>query len=771
MSEFDEYFDETFFIIDSNNLNDVGPRFQGYTFINNKIVHDDYLITEDSINGCGSYLFIDSNKEFIKIFQDFNGSYGLYFYQIGDYFAISNSFFKLVEYLTANDLGLSLNKEFAEAFLFADLCSYAYCETLVNEITLLPKNYKVIIDKSSKEIVFEEIDYGEDSVSIDSKEGVAILDSWYYRWVELIRSIKSKTNNLSFDLSGGMDSRIIAALWLTANIDLSKVRIKSHMDNLHVHKEDYHIASKIGDAFDFELNNPSFSYTNDYFKDILTPIDISFYTKLGFHKQMYYKFYKSSEKVYTITGDGGECIRGYPNQSFNDYLNYIIRYCHNQDSLINSTTDVVKRAWSKLINKRHLNEDSERLSNIHYREVRSRHHFGKASVESYFANWITLTPLLDPDLYKLNFSELSCKDPSLLFALIFVRYCPELLEFEFEGGRRIASDTIEYAKKLNEKYQFIPKEYDFIAGPQINKVNDINCSSLSKDDLEEMLMKVYFSDLFENEFNDLFSKIDYTTISNIIEKQKFHPLRHVFAAISSIFVKNLISMKNKDINYLISMYLEDYDDSFISKSTEFKLLKYNTIRMDVKSFGENNSVEIINNSDIYSNLSNPDWFKRKDGVGFILKSFKGVLDLEIKCVNSDKIKIAFRSPHVKDKDGNNFPVYIDYNKIAVNDDIVLDSNKLVWHNEPIFFEKDIGNSHSIKIHVEWNPFSKDSHYKNVFEEKYIMLEKENKELKKKYKMLEKENKKLNKKLEAVFDSNSWKLTSIFRRVLSILKNK
>ncbi len=54
-------------------------------------------------------------------------------------------------------------------------------------------------------------------------------------------------------------------------------------------------------------------------------------------------------------------------------------------------------------------------------------------------------------------------------------------------------------------------------------------------------------------------------------------------------------------------------------------------------------------------VSDPNWLKFKEGVDFVLKSFKGILDLEIKCVNSNKIKIAFKSPHVKDKGGKNFP--------------------------------------------------------------------------------------------------------------------
>ena len=77
------------------------------------------------------YVKVDDTE--IKLLQDFNGSYGLYLYKSNDYFAISNSFLKLVEYLKDKH-PISFNKDYADAFLFTGLCSFAYGETLVNEI-------------------------------------------------------------------------------------------------------------------------------------------------------------------------------------------------------------------------------------------------------------------------------------------------------------------------------------------------------------------------------------------------------------------------------------------------------------------------------------------------------------------------------------------------------------------------------------------------------------------------------------------------------------
>lgn len=192
---------EEFFIIDSFNLNNVNQKLYGYAIQDKEIV--DETINANELNGTGAYIFIHSDNEEIKILQDFNGSYGLYFYKNEDYFAISNSFLKLVEYLKKNHT-ITFNKEYADTFLFSDLCSFAYDATLINEIEVLPRNYKVIINKNNKSINFEEIDYQEHTIELNSEEGINTLDKWFYKWTNIIRSIKDKTNNLTMDLSGDL---------------------------------------------------------------------------------------------------------------------------------------------------------------------------------------------------------------------------------------------------------------------------------------------------------------------------------------------------------------------------------------------------------------------------------------------------------------------------------------------------------------------------------------------------------------------------------------
>ena len=762
MSEFEKLFGEEFFIIDSNNLMDIKTKFYGFSIIDNNIVFENSFIDENKLTGNGAYLFVKDDDGHIRILQDFNGCYGLYFYKSDDYFAISNSFIKLVEYLSFNDYFISFNQEYAEAFLFAELCSYAYEDTLINEIKLLPKNYIVDIDKFNNCIQFNEIDYKEKSVCIDSQEGFDILDEWYFRWVELFRSIKKDSNYISIDLSGGFDSRVIAALWLNANIDLNKVRIKSFEDKLYCHNEDYIIASKIAEEFDFKLNKNLSIPPESLYNEFLTPMDISFYTKLGFHKEMYYSFSKFSEPFYTIAGLGGESIRGYPNQTPDQYLNHVRYLCNFDDSLMKSTENIVKKSWSKIDSNCNIDKNSFDLLNKHYMDVRSRNHFGKATTETYFTNVIALAPLMDPELYKLNLDSDYCEDSIFLFALIYTRYCPRLLDFEFEGNREISEETREYAKKLNEKYPFKSRDYDFISGPPKIEISQQEPPVFSKQNLENRLKEVFYTPSFKSEFEKIFSDLCYFHISEVMETEDFYPLKHFYAAFSAVLVNNLISNKYKTLNDLLNYYFDSETfDSFISRANEFRLLKYNTIRIDVKCYGENNEIEIINNSDKYCEITNPSWFRKKEGVGFIVESFNGEIDLKIKCINSDKFKLRFGAINSKDKLKNKFPVYVDYTEITINNESILDENKLIWDGKPLIYEKELTDS-ILDIHVKWQPFTSDSLYNNEFKEKFDNLNK-------KYKKLKKENVKLKNQLQDVFDSNSWKLTENLRKIKRFLK--
>lgn len=58
MSEFDDIFGEEFFVIDSNNLNDVESRLYGFMLSDNQVIQNDEIDKIKEISGEGSYIYM-----------------------------------------------------------------------------------------------------------------------------------------------------------------------------------------------------------------------------------------------------------------------------------------------------------------------------------------------------------------------------------------------------------------------------------------------------------------------------------------------------------------------------------------------------------------------------------------------------------------------------------------------------------------------------------------------------------------------------------------
>ena len=156
------------------------------------------------------------------------------------------------------------------------------------------------------------------------------------------------------------------------------------------------------------------------------------------------------------------------------------------------------------------------------------------------------------------------------------------------------------------------------------------------------------------------------------------------------------------------------------------LLKFNTIRIDLKNSGFNNDIEILEGSNIsYKNY--PDWLNDQKGKGLILQSFNGTMDLKIKCINKGSLRIAIRSILFLDKNSTKFPIYINIDKFYINDDLII-TNKLVWHDEPYIIFRDVDDSEIIYIKIQWSPINNNSIFINSLKIKNDSLNNINQEL-------------------------------------------
>lgn len=685
------------------------------------------------MDGSGCYVSVNVENDEITIYQDYLGSYGLYLYHDGDYFAISNSFLKLIEYLYKNNKEFSLNSDYANYYLAASISSLVPDMTLVNEVTMLKHNFIVHINKTDKSIDFEKIDYGENTVKLNSREGIEILDKWYYKWIGLFRSI-FKSNHITFDLSGGFDSRVIASLWITANMNLNNLTINSSFHNERFN-EDLEIASMIAKHFDFKLNNEYVRKRNP--RILKDSLNAPYYVKFGFHKKRYFPHFREENPYYRVSGHCGGTIRNYPNIPVDEYVDEICQRAKNYDNqVLKSTKRMFNLKVKELSQIYGINENSKRLSSILYRESRNRHHFGKAFVEGYLKNWITLAPLSDSLLSKLKITTDECDDDLLVITLIISRYCPDLLDFKVERNRKFNHETIEYAKIINEKYPFNPKELEYVEG-HVPEKNIVNKKSYIRYGYQAELFKEIFSSKnFIKDFEKYFSKKSYNYIRRTIDKDP-HYLQDIHAAFDILKVKEYIDISNTLGYDSIGNWFENYP---ITQSDEYeidKLLdKYRTLRVDIINKGQNdNDFELIESSDIYLKHSTPDWFKKDDGIGHVLKTQNSNLKLKLKAINDGMLRIKIRAENIKDVNGNHFPVYVDCMKFELNGESIIDENTLI-SLDGFTYIKDVKDGDTISINIDWLPFNKNS----VFTNKDVdALERENKILKKKLASLEKEN--------------------------------
>lgn len=548
-----------FFVIDSNNLNEVESKLYGFGFKNGEIINNSENFDNEATLE-GAYVYVKDDKDTIIISQDFMGSYGLYLYKEEDYFAISNSFLYLVDYLKSKKI-LNINTDLARSLLSVDIYNLSYNKTLISEIETLERNTVICIDKNSRKLKINHIDHKENSIDINSSAYFECLDKWYSKWINIIRNLKKNTNNITVDLTGGFDSRLTFLLFLGANINMNEICINSATDKLHTHAEDYEIASEISNFYGFKLNDKS-NYnilTNNFsLNDIL---NISFYLKLGFHKQMLFKYKKNMTTEYLFGGTGGECIRHYYKMDENGYINRQLYFPYGNidyNCLINSTTNIVKDSCNNIRKKfsNSLSDFDESYLTIHlFRETYCRYHFCRQVLEEYFSNAFRLCPLLDSDLHKLALSDSKCTDKDLLMAIIFTRYNKDILKFRFDNKREINPKTLEYAKSLNEKYPIkidLPKERISFMNENNEFLEDLSQTSngVTEQEVNNVIKNFITSRKTQKIFSITENEEVYNSIIADTNTRKYfpfqlaYPLIAIYKILEASFVSKSLKYKN-----------------------------------------------------------------------------------------------------------------------------------------------------------------------------------------------------------------------------------
>ena len=161
----------------------------------------------------------------------------------------------------------------------------------------------------------------------------------------------------------------------------------------------------------------------------------------------------------------------------------------------------------------------------------------------------------------------------------------------------------------------------------------------------------------------------------------------------------------------ISALLADYRESLDSNAkTLNKFSKYFTARLDVQLITANKEdFQIISVSDDRAEIRQPEWFN-KNGVGYLIQSYVGKLDIIFKVIDGGSINLSLRglySPDPKDK-SKRIPYWVDYTKFTVNGEIIFDELTPAWHDKPYRYGIKAKADSEITISFEWLPHRGDT---------------------------------------------------------------
>ena len=529
---------ENFFIIDSEMLEHVQPKMYGMAFDSKSFITDVSAFDETAYREySGAFVAIKKTGDTIRIYQDANGTHGIYLYEDDSYFALSNSFMLLFEYLHfRKKKKLDLHYGYACHLLTIPMCSLAYTSTLCRQIRILPRSVEATIQLEKKALSTAALPVSP-KVDIYSEEALAIIDRWISKWASLIQNLQAEDLFAEVDVTGGMDSRLTLALALAADVDREKINFYS-AEKYHI-SDDYPLARALAAACGFTLNAGKCGgkYTP------LTATDawnLSVLTNLGIHHYPYYKNSAYSPSIFKFTGQGGETIRNHWYVEPHALERAMIGGDISQRNL---SLSAVKFLWEELIA---LNQSRpaghadgyRKLVHHLYDEGRARYHFGRNIMSWFMVNYMTLAPLLDPELRRVDCLSQGNLDHDLLMAVIMMRIDKRLVEIPFNDGKMFSADCISRAREINRKGT-LRVESESVAIPRnvMTYVPDGSADETQEPPLERLKRLVLEADV-RNPICEAFGTEVYDDSIEGFDRPGVHPEKDAFKVLAVARIAN-----------------------------------------------------------------------------------------------------------------------------------------------------------------------------------------------------------------------------------------
>lgn len=389
------------FILASSWIHQEKDLFTGTAFTDSSIIigQDGYQAFSEKhkapdirLLGEGRFALVQNRNGDVYARTDGLGQETLYFYFDGYSWAISNSFLWLARHLKEHGARITcdadvmnlwkINHSIAQGLISGD--------TFIQEIKTLPPDKLIKISQSERGFSLQtELSNKVDCGDVSQDEYVHLLISGASKMASRAYALLGRYGERAkLDITGGQDSRLVLGIVAASGIPLSNLNFQSNKN----YAPDFAAASGLATELGFEIHNKPIRISRT---DGETAFSLWKAGSLGVYAPIYPALGDSIQTSLHVHGACGECFRDY-------YLANAVQVIQRVDA--KSKDRASSLAFSRQLAKSVAEMGQSIYTNqgmmLHYRNFRSRTHFGRSAYKN--LNNILFTPLASLDFLRAS---------------------------------------------------------------------------------------------------------------------------------------------------------------------------------------------------------------------------------------------------------------------------------------------------------------------------------------------------------------------------------
>lgn len=374
--------------------------FTGYALVGADVVlgeagHSEYQHeTRRSVppfeDGC--YVVLEKTDTGFTLGVDYTGASKIYIYEHAGRWALSNSFTTLVEAVQKRSWPIRpvahvLDALTFETQMFQQLYTFS---TPAEQIRLVPRRNVITVTNGSLK---------EKSVPIvhrepDGNSYNEALEEYLSVWLGRLMTLHADTGiSYSLDVSGGVDSRTVLALFLSARQYFEfRLNSRTHFRSIRANAADMRVAQELAAIYSFSLNRDPEGLKRGKLSENARYVQWRNFS-LGVYAPIYWGPQTRPEHHVAFGGQGGESHRqAYRGQDIMRLLQDRARYFRSE-----KTYEHGRQALMDTVEVLRRQDPGTPTSLAHYHEFRDRFHGGLHALET-----VRLLPLASSLLHRAS---------------------------------------------------------------------------------------------------------------------------------------------------------------------------------------------------------------------------------------------------------------------------------------------------------------------------------------------------------------------------------